>query len=44
MGEVRIQVSLTNAVDEGMAYRGQMEAEDEHGRSYRILHDPINPS
>jgi len=28
MGEVRVQVSLTNSVDDGLARRGQMKAED----------------
>ncbi len=28
MGEVRIQASLTNAVDEGMAYRGQLDVDE----------------
>ena len=28
MGEVRVQVSLTNAVDEGLVRRGQMSSED----------------
>ena len=39
MGEVRVRVSLTNAIDEGLVRRGQMNSEDVRADSIEALVD-----